>query len=80
MEEKIIMPLNDNELDAVSGGKKEEPRWRLYTVQPGDHLIDIAKKLGVNLQSLVRWNKGKYESLKTDLNMIYVGWQLRYYK
>ena len=80
MEEKIIMPLTDNELDTVSGGKKDEPRWRLYTVQPGDHLIDIAKKLGVNLQSLVRWNKGKYESLKTDLNMIYVGWQLRYYK
>lgn len=43
--------LNDDEMDAVSGGSILP-----YRVQPGDSLDDIARKYHVTTEQLIKWN------------------------
>ena len=43
--------LNDSLLEQVDGGSQIP-----YQVQPGDTLETIAKKSGVTVEQLVRWN------------------------
>ena len=43
--------LNDDEMDAVSGGSILP-----YRVQPGDSLDDIARKYHVTTDQLIKWN------------------------
>ena len=43
--------LNDDEMDAVSGGSILP-----YRVQPGDSLDDIARKYHVTTEQLMKWN------------------------
>ena len=62
MEKEI---LNDSLLEQVDGG----PRI-VYQVQPGDTLEAIAKKSGVSMEQLIRWNNIQ------DPNMIQVGSKL----
>ena len=57
--------LNDNVLEQVDGGSRI-----VYQVQPGDTLESIAKKSGVSLEQLSRWNNIQ------DPNMIQVGSKL----
>lgn len=47
-----------------------------YTVQGGDYLNKIATQYGVTLQALIDANVGVYPSLRTNPNLIYVGWVL----
>ena len=47
--EKAI--LNDSALEHVDGGSRI-----VYQVQPGETLETIAKKSGVSLEQLCRWN------------------------
>ena len=62
MEKEI---LNDSLLEQVDGGSKI-----VYQVQPGDTLEAIAKKSGVSMEQLSRWNNIQ------DPNMIPVGTKL----
>lgn len=57
--------LNDSVLEQVDGGSRI-----VYQVQPGDTLESIAKKSGVSLEQLSRWNNIQ------DPNMIQVGSKL----
>ncbi len=57
--------LNDSALEQVDGGSRI-----IYQVQPGDTLESIAKKSGVSLEQLSRWNNIQ------DPNMIQVGSKL----
>ena len=57
--------LNDSVLEQVDGGSQI-----VYQVQPGDTLESIAKKSGVSLEQLSRWNNIQ------DPNMIQVGSKL----
>ena len=43
--------LNDDEMDAVSGGSILP-----YRVQPGDSLDDIARRYHVTTEQLIKWN------------------------
>ena len=43
--------LNDSVLEQVDGGSRI-----IYQVQPGDTLESIAKKSGVSVEQLTRWN------------------------
>lgn len=43
--------LNDSTLEHIDGGSQIP-----YQVQPGDTLETIAKKSGVTVEQLVRWN------------------------
>lgn len=47
-----------------------------YTVQSGDSLNKIANLHGVTLQALIDANVGTYPSIRTNPNLIYVGWVL----
>jgi LysM repeat protein len=62
MEKEI---LNDSLLEQVDGGSRI-----VYQVQPGDTLESIAKKSGVSMEQLIRWNNIQ------DPNMIQVGSKL----
>jgi LysM repeat protein len=62
MEKEI---LNDSALEQVDGGSRI-----VYQVQPGDTLESIAKKSGVSMEQLIRWNNIQ------DPNMIQVGSKL----
>jgi LysM repeat protein len=62
MEKEI---LNDSLLEQVDGGSRI-----VYQVQPGDTLEAIAKKSGVSMEQLIRWNNIQ------DPNMIQVGSKL----
>ena len=62
MEKEI---LNDSLLEQVDGGSRI-----VYQVQPGDTLEAIAKKSGVSMEQLIRWNNLQ------DPNMIQVGSKL----
>ena len=83
-------PLSDDSLDEVAGGKStwindgassnEGGKTRhTYTVKSGDTLSKIANRYGVTVDNLVAWNKGSYPSLKTNRNLIQIGWVLEYY-
>ena len=61
--EKTI--LNDSALEHVDGGSRI-----IYQVQQGDTLEAIAKKSGVSMEQLTRWNNIQ------DPNMIQVGSKL----
>ena len=61
--EKAI--LNDSVLEQVDGGSRI-----IYQVQPGDTLEAIAKKSGVSMEQLSRWNNIQ------DPNMLQVGSKL----
>ena len=58
--------LNDDEMDAVSGGSILP-----YRVQPGDSLDDIARKYHVTTEQLMKWNHIQNPSVLT------VGQQLK---
>lgn len=58
--------LNDSLLEQVDGGSQIP-----YQVQPGDTLETIAKKSGVTVEQLVRWNNIQ------DTNVIPVGTTLK---
>ena len=58
--------LNDDEMDAVSGGSILP-----YRVQPGDSLEEIAKKYHVTKDQLIKWNHIQ------DPSMMTVGQQLK---
>ena len=58
--------LNDDEMDAVSGGSILP-----YRVQPGDSLDDIARKYHVTTDQLIKWNHIQNPSVLT------VGQQLK---
>ena len=58
--------LNDDEMDAVSGGSILP-----YRVQPGDSLDDIARKYHVTTEQLIKWNHIQ------DPTMLTVGQQLK---
>ena len=58
--------LNDDEMDAVSGGSILP-----YRVQPGDSLDDIARKYHVTTEQLIKWNHIQNPSVLT------VGQQLK---
>ena len=62
MEKEI---LNDSLLEQVDGGSRI-----VYQVQPGDTLVAIAKKSGVSMEQLSRWNNIQ------DPNMLQVGSKL----
>ena len=62
MEKEI---LNDSQLEQVDGGSRI-----VYQVQPGDTLEAIAKKSGVSMEQLSRWNNIQ------DPNMLQVGSKL----
>ncbi|MBO5640111.1 MAG: LysM peptidoglycan-binding domain-containing protein [Oscillospiraceae bacterium] len=62
MEKEI---LNDSLLEQVDGGSRI-----VYQVQPGDTLEAIAKKSGVSMEQLSRWNNIQ------DPNMLQVGSKL----
>ena len=62
MEKEI---LNDSLLEQVDGGS-----GIVYQVQPGDTLEAIAKKSGVSMEQLSRWNNIQ------DPNMLQVGSKL----
>ena len=87
-------PLSDDSLGEVAGGRAtwindntssrqnedEDGKTRhTYTVKSGDTLGKIAKRYGVTVDNLVAWNKGSYPSLKTNRNLIQIGWVLEYY-
>ncbi len=57
--------LNDSVLEQVDGGSRI-----IYQVQPGDTLESIAKKSGVSVEQLSRWNNIQ------DPNMLQVGSKL----
>lgn len=57
--------LNDSLLEQVDGGSRI-----VYQVQPGDTLEAIAKKSGVSMEQLSRWNNIQ------DPNMLQVGSKL----
>ena len=57
--------LNDSVLEQVDGGSRI-----IYQVQPGDTLESIAKKSGVSMEQLIRWNNIQ------DPNVIPVGTKL----
>ena len=57
--------LNDSQLEQVDGGSRI-----VYQVQPGDTLEAIAKKSGVSLEQLTRWNSIQ------DPNLLQVGSKL----
>ena len=57
--------LNDSVLEQVDGGSRI-----IYQVQPGDTLEAIAKKSGVSMEQLSRWNNIQ------DPNMLQVGSKL----
>ena len=57
--------LNDSVLEQVDGGFRI-----IYQVQPGDTLEAIAKKSGVSMEQLSRWNNIQ------DPNMLQVGSKL----
>lgn len=57
--------LNDSVLEQVDGGSRI-----IYQVQPGDTLESIAKKSGVSVEQLTRWNTVQ------DPNVIPVGTKL----
>lgn len=48
-----------------------------YGVKAGDNLSEIASKYHTSLAQLIAWNKSKYPSLATNINLIKVGWVLR---
>ena len=58
--------LNDEQLDSVNGGSRIT-----YTVQPGDTLESIAKRMGVSAKKLEEWNKIE------DPNFLMVGQPLK---
>lgn len=58
--------LNDNVLEQVDGGSQIP-----YVVQPGDTLDAIARKSGVTVEQLVRWNNIQ------DPNVIPIGTTLK---
>ena len=58
--------LNDDEMDAVSGGSILP-----YRVQPGDSLDDIARTYHVTTEQLIKWNHIQNPSVLT------VGQQLK---
>ena len=58
--------LNEEQLDSVSGGSRIT-----YTVQPGDTLDSIAKRMGVSVKKLEEWNK------IDDPNFLMVGQPLK---
>ena len=58
--------LNDSALEQIDGGSQIP-----YQVQPGDTLETIAKKSGVTVEQLVRWNHIQ------DANVIPVGTTLK---
>ena len=58
--------LNDEQLDSVNGGSRIT-----YTVQSGDTLESIAKRLGVSAKKLEEWNKIE------DRNFLMVGQPLK---
>lgn len=58
--------LNDSMLEQVDGGSQIP-----YQVQPGDTLETIARKSGVTVEQLVRWNNIQ------DVNVIPVGTTLK---
>ena len=62
MEKEI---LNDSLLEQVDGGSRI-----VYQVQPGDTLEAIAKKSGVSMEQLSRWNNIQ------DPNMLQAGSKL----
>ena len=68
MEEKYMekTKLNDSMLEQVDGGSQIP-----YQVQPGDTLETIARKSGVTVEQLVRWNNIQ------DVNVIPVGTTLK---
>lgn len=53
--EKVV--LNDEQLDSVNGGSRIT-----YTVQPGDTLESIAKRMGVSARS---WKSGTRLRIQT---------------
>lgn len=57
------------------------PTFLAYTVAPGDTLVGIARRFDTTWQSLVFWNRDRYDRLDPtdpayDVNRIDVGWQL----
>ena len=58
--------LNDNVLEQVDGGSQIP-----YVVQPGETLDAIARKSGVTVEQLVRWNNIQ------DPNVIPIGTTLK---
>ena len=59
-----INELSDDELDNVSGGI-------IYKVEPGDTLTAIAKRFGVTVSQIVKWN-----DKIVNPNYIQAGWGL----
>ena len=49
------MPLNEEELSGVSGGKYTGPVF-VYTIQPGDRLNLLARRYGTTLRVLAELN------------------------
>jgi membrane-bound lytic murein transglycosylase D len=50
--QKLSIPVTDPEINL----RGSEGRWIVYIVKKGDTLWDIARKFGVLLETLIRWN------------------------
>ena len=66
--------LNLNELSSAVGGTGEDARYFIHTVEKGETLSKIARRYGVTVNDLVRWNGIK------DKNLIYVGQEIKIYQ
>ncbi|MBT1247627.1 MULTISPECIES: 5'-nucleotidase C-terminal domain-containing protein [unclassified Thermosipho (in: thermotogales)] len=66
--------LNRKEIKATTDNNWEAVVKFEYTVKPGDNLWNIAKRFGVSMRDLIRWNNIKNPS------MLKVGEKLLYYK
>ena len=55
-EEKIFLPVIQQELAKIQQTRKPTSLTRTYTVKPGDYLAAVAKKLGVNWLKLAELN------------------------
>lgn len=63
-------------LFGASAGTSSDAVPRVYIVQLGDQLTQIAKDLGVSAADIIALNQDRYPSLLTDPDRLVVGWEL----
>ena len=66
--------LNLKELAVAAGGTGEDARYIIHTVKKGDTLHKIARRFGVTVDDLIRWNS------INDRNLILIGQEIRIYQ
>lgn len=71
---ELKMELNQDELEKASGGTGENARFFTHIVEKGETLHKIARRYGVSVDDLVRWNNIK------NRNLIYIGQELKIFE